>query len=92
MAYAARVGLEIGADIIKIRYEGIKKDLEWAVESAGMAKIVVAGGPKKKEKEFLSHIKDIVGAGCVGLAIGRNIWQDKNPLEFSEKIGKIIWS
>ena len=35
MAYATRVGLEIGADVVKIKYEGKIKDLRWSVKSAG---------------------------------------------------------
>jgi class I fructose-bisphosphate aldolase len=91
MVYAARTGLEIGADIIKIQLEGTAKDLRWAVKSAGKAKVVVAGGIKKEEKEFLKQVKEIIDAGCIGLAVGRNVWQDKNPLELTKKIRNIIW-
>ena len=42
MAYAARVGLEIGADIIKLQPTGRNEDVEWAVESAGKCKVVLA--------------------------------------------------
>ena len=90
-AYAARTGLEIGADIIKIKYESNKKDLQWAVKSAGRAKVVIAGGAKTNEAQFLNQIKDIMSAGAIGLAIGRNIWQSKKPLELIKKIKKIIW-
>ncbi len=92
MAYSARTGLELGADIIKIKYNGRKKDLKWAVENAGKTKVVVAGGLKKREKKFLSQVKDIMNAGCIGLAVGRNIWQSKKPLKIAEKVGKIIWN
>ncbi len=91
MAYSARVGLELGADIIKIKYNGNKKDLEWAVNSAGKTKVVIAGGMKKNEKNLIKQIKEIMEAGCIGLAIGRNIWQNKNPGKISKKISKIIW-
>lgn len=91
MVYAARTGLEIGADIIKIQWEGTAKDLKWAAKSAGKAKVVVAGGIKKEEKEFLKQVKEIMDAGCIGLAVGRNVWQDKNPLELTNKIRNIIW-
>ena len=91
MEYAARTGLEIGADIIKIEYRGTPKDLQWAVKVAGKTKVVVAGGLKEKEKEFLDKVKDIMGAGCIGLAVGRNVWQDKDPLEITKQIKKIIW-
>jgi len=91
MSYSARTGLEIGADIIKIQYNGNVNDLKWAVKSAGKTKVVIAGGIKKNEKKLLNQIKEIMNAGCIGLAIGRNIWQSKNPLEITKKISKVIW-
>lgn len=91
MAYAARVGLEIGADIIKIVYNGKQKDLDWAVESAGKTKVVVAGGSKKGEKDLLNKTKEIIKSGAIGLAIGRNIWQSKDPIKITNKLKKIIW-
>ncbi|MBU3912648.1 MAG: fructose-bisphosphate aldolase [Nanoarchaeota archaeon] len=91
LAYSARVGLEIGADIIKIQYNGNKKDLKWAVKSAGKTMVVIAGGMKTNEKDLLRQVKDIMNSGSIGLAIGRNIWQSKNPLKISEKIRRIIF-
>ncbi|MCX6750895.1 MAG: aldolase, partial [Candidatus Pacearchaeota archaeon] len=91
MVYGARIGLEIGADIIKIQYVGKPKDLQWAVKSAGKTKVVVAGGIKKGEKEFLKQVQEIMNAGCIGLAIGRNVWQHSHPIEITNKIKKIIW-
>ena len=91
MAYSTRTGLEIRADIIKIQYNGNLEDLKWAVKSAGKTKIVIAGGIKKDERLFLKQVKDIMSTGCVGLAIGRNIWQAKEPLKITKKIKKIIW-
>jgi len=40
MAYATRVGLEIGADIAKVQSTGEKEDIKWAVESAGRCKVI----------------------------------------------------
>lgn len=91
MSYAARVGLELGADIIKLKYGGNKEDLQWAVKSAGKTKVVVAGGIKTEEDLFLKQVKNIISVGAAGLAVGRNIWQSSNPLEITKKIQKIIW-
>jgi class I fructose-bisphosphate aldolase len=92
MSYSARTGLEIGADIAKIQCAGNIKDLKWAVESAGKTKVVIAGGIKKEEKKFLSQTREIMDAGCTGLAIGRNVWQNKKPLEITKRISRIIWN
>lgn len=91
MVYAARIALEIGADIVKLQYIGKEKDLKWAVKSAGKTKVVVAGGTKKGEKELLTQINEIMNSGCIGLAIGRNVWQHPKPLEITKKIKDIVW-
>jgi class I fructose-bisphosphate aldolase len=91
MAYAGRTGLEIGADIIKIKYDGNIKDLAWTVHVAGKTKVVIAGGIKSDEKSFLRQVQEIMKSGAAGLAVGRNVWQSKKPIELSNKIRKIIW-
>ncbi|MFA5724339.1 MAG: hypothetical protein WC979_08855 [Candidatus Pacearchaeota archaeon] len=91
MAYAARASLEIGADIVKLVYNGNPSALEWAVKSAGKTKVVIAGGAKENEKEFLFETKILIKSGAMGLAIGRNVWQSKNPLDITKKIKNIIW-
>tara|TARA_Y100000310_G_scaffold325096_1_gene388058 strand:- start:865 stop:1623 length:759 start_codon:yes stop_codon:yes gene_type:complete len=91
MAYAARVGLEIGADMVKLRYNGKPKDLAWAVKSAGRCKVVVAGGVKEKEKSLYKDVKGIMNTGAKGMAIGRNVWQSKKPLEVSKELKKIVF-
>ncbi len=91
MAYAARTGLEIGADIIKIKFDGSLNDLKWAVKVAGKTKVVIAGGVKSDEKSFLKQIREIMNSGAIGLAVGRNVWQSKKPIELSNRIRKIIF-
>jgi len=92
MAYAARVGLELGADVVKIKYGGSSSDLKWAVKAAGKTRVVIAGGTKKSEADFLKQVKDIMDSGASGLAIGRNIWQNPEPLEITKKIKKIVFN
>jgi len=91
LAYATRAGLEIGADIVKVVYDLNPEDLKWAVKSAGKTKVVIAGGAKEDEKEFLKQVQEIIDAGAIGMAVGRNIWQSNKPLELTKKIKKVIW-
>jgi class I fructose-bisphosphate aldolase len=90
IAYSARVGLELGADLAKINWNGNLDDLKWAVKSAGRCKIVIAGGNKKSEKEFLEDVKKIKISGALGIAVGRNVWKSEKPIELSKKIRKIL--
>ena len=90
MAYATRTALELGADIVKIKM-GKPSNLKWAIKSAGRTKVVIAGGTKKNEAILLKQIKEMKKSGAIGLAIGRNVWQHKKPLELTKKIKKILW-
>ena len=90
MAYAARTALELGADIAKIKYGGKPDDLKWAVKSAARTKVVIAGGTKKNPKKFLEDVKNIMNSGAIGIAVGRNVWQSKDPINVANNIRKII--
>lgn len=90
-AYASRLGLELGADLIKIKYPGDEESLRWAVASAGKTKVVVSGGPKLPEKELWELASNVIQAGAIGMAVGRNIWQNKNPLDITKKLREIIF-
>lgn len=90
-AYATRIGLEMGADIVKIKYPGSLDNLKWAVESAGKVNVVVSGGKIEDEDEFLQMVKTVMNSGATGMAAGRNIWQRENPSEIVGKIKEIIF-
>ena len=92
VAYGARIGLELGADIVKVKYTGSPESFRWVVQSASPTKVVMSGGPMTKtDEEFLSRVKDVLTAGAVGIAVGRNIWQRKDPLIISKKLHQIIF-
>lgn len=91
MQYAARTALELGADIVKLKYYGVEKDLAWAVKAAGRTKIVVSGGAKTGEEDFLKMVKEVIHSGAAGMAVGRNVWQHAKPDEITKKIKSLIW-
>jgi fructose-bisphosphate aldolase, class I len=93
VAYAARSGLEAGADAVKIKYTGDSNSFRWAVRSAGAAKVFMSGGPKAPTDEaFLTQVKGAIDAGASGLAVGRNVWQHERPLEMAAALREIILS
>lgn len=93
LAYAARLGLELNADAVKIKYSGDVESYKKVVQAAAGMKIFVVGGPKTDDVSgLLETAKEIIEAGAVGLAIGRNIWQAEKPLEVAEKLSKIIYT
>lgn len=90
--YAARLGLELGADMVKLKYSGDKESFSQAVKMAGKTKIVLSGGRKETNTAFLKMVKDVMKAGATGVAVGRNVWQNEKPLEMAEELNKIIFN
>lgn len=92
VAYAARVGLEAGADIVKIKYTGDQESFARAVQAAGRTKVVLSGGAKTEDpEEFIQTVKDVMAAGATGVAVGRNVWKSADPLKTTEEIKKIVF-
>ena len=92
VAYGARIGLELGADMVKVKYTGSQESFRRVVHSAYPTKVVMSGGPiTKTDEEFLSRVKGVLAAGAVGIAVGRNVWQRKDPLIISDKIHRLIF-
>ncbi|MGC8651199.1 MAG: class I fructose-bisphosphate aldolase [Minisyncoccia bacterium] len=89
--YASRIGLELGADLIKIKYPDNDEVLKEIVKFSGKTKVVLSGGEKDTEEEFLAKVKKVMERGFIGIAVGRNVWQRENALEISEKIKQIIF-
>ncbi|MFI5420820.1 MAG: class I fructose-bisphosphate aldolase, partial [Nitrososphaerales archaeon] len=61
VSYAARVGLELGADAVKIKYTGDPQTLSWAVKAAGKALVYMSGGPKAPtDQDFLNQVRGVM--------------------------------
>ncbi len=90
VAYAARTALELGADAVKVNYTGDPESFKWVVKSAGKMPVLSAGGSKLSDEDFLKKIKEVMSAGAIGFAVGRNIWQNDKPLEMAAKMRKLV--
>ncbi|MFH0862275.1 MAG: 2-amino-3,7-dideoxy-D-threo-hept-6-ulosonate synthase [Candidatus Altiarchaeota archaeon] len=88
--HVARLGAELGADIVKTLYTGDKKTFKEVVEGCPVP-IVIAGGPKMdSEAELLKMVEDAIDCGAKGISIGRNIFQAKDRVELTRKLCRIV--
>lgn len=76
--HAARVGAELGADIIKCPYTGSPESFKEVVDGCPVP-VVIAGGSKLTDEETLKMIEGAMEAGATGISMGRNAFQHKNP-------------
>jgi DhnA family fructose-bisphosphate aldolase class Ia len=81
VSYAARIGMELGADMIKTYYTGSEAGFKKVVSAAQETPVLCSGGLKTGNKQFLTQVRSVMNAGAAGLAVGRNVWQHKQPLK-----------
>lgn len=87
---AARVGAELGADIIKTNYTGDPDTFREVVRGCPVP-VVVAGGPKNDtEEDFFNMVRGAMDAGARGVAIGRNVFQAEDPSAVTQRICEIV--
>jgi class I fructose-bisphosphate aldolase len=91
IAYATRLGLELGADVAKVKYPGSTEAMQWAVEVAGDTKVVMSGGSKTDDESFLRTVESAIDAGASGLAVGRNVFQRENPTQILDALEAVIF-
>jgi predicted phospho-2-dehydro-3-deoxyheptonate aldolase len=77
--HAARVGAELGADIVKVPYTGSVDTFTEVVQGCPVP-VVIAGGPKMdSDQDIFKMVEGALKAGATGVSIGRNAFQHKKP-------------
>ncbi len=90
VAHAARLGAELGADIVKTNYTGSIETFREVVQSCPVP-VIMAGGPKMESAEdVLQMTYDSIKAGGSGLSIGRNVFQHTNPSLMVKALSAIV--
>ena len=87
---AARVGAELGADIVKVVFTGTVDSFKEVVQGCPVP-VVIAGGPKMDSDEHIFEmVEDALEAGAAGLSIGRNAFQHDKPDKMVEALSKMV--
>lgn len=88
--HAARVGAELGADIVKCVYTGSVESFKEVVEGCPVP-VVIAGGEKMGSDEDIFNMVDgALKAGAAGLSIGRNAFQHEQPEKIIGALSKMV--
>ena len=90
VAHAARLGAELGADIIKTNYTGDAQSFKEVVNYCHVP-VIIAGGPKAETtRDVLQMVKDSITAGGAGLSIGRNVFQHEDPSKMVKALSALV--
>jgi len=88
--HAARVGAELGADLVKVNYTGSAETFQEVVAGCPVP-VVIAGGEKTEtDDDLLEMVDGALKAGAGGVSIGRNAFQHPRPELIVAAIGKMV--
>ena len=73
IAHAANVAADLGADIVKLPYSGDAASMADIIAGSSLP-VLVAGGAKLPEDEFVAFTSRVMNAGALGIAAGRNVF------------------
>ena len=86
LSLACRIAAELGAHIVKTYYcDNFKK-----VVGSCPVPVVIAGGKKIPEPDALKLASNAVSDGAVGVDMGRNIFQSRNPVGMIKAVRSIV--
>jgi class I fructose-bisphosphate aldolase len=91
VAYAARIAAELGADVVKLKYTGDPESFSWAVKNAVGTKLI-ASGTDNFDGDYIEAVKNMMKSGAAGIAVGRKVWQDADPISMAKKVAEVIYS
>ncbi len=89
VALSARVGAELGVDIVKTYYTGDPDSFRKVTEGC-MVPVVIAGGSKLSDEETLQMVWGSLQGGGAGVSIGRNAFQHESPERLVSAIASLV--
>ena len=90
VARAARIGAELGADLVKTVCPGPPEEFA-AVVSACPVPVVALGGPKmESEGDGVALAHGVVSAGAAGIAFGGNVWGSPDPAKLVQRLREAV--
>ncbi|MGD9209451.1 MAG: 2-amino-3,7-dideoxy-D-threo-hept-6-ulosonate synthase [Desulfobacteraceae bacterium] len=90
IAHAARLGQELGADIVKVDYPGSKEGIATVLDGIQIPLVIAGGEKEEKPQTVLQMIHDAITAGACGVCMGRNIFQHKHPEFLTHLISQLV--
>ena len=90
IAHCIRLGGELGADVVCVPYSGEQQSFAAAVAACPVP-VLATGGPNQPDwKSSKAQVAEILEAGAAGVAMGRNIFQHKEPLKALAEICELV--
>lgn len=88
--HAARVGVELGADIVKVVYTGSTESFTEVVAGCPVPVVIAGGAKMDSDEDIFKMVDGALKAGATGVSIGRNTFQHENPEKMVAALCKMV--
>jgi fructose-bisphosphate aldolase/2-amino-3,7-dideoxy-D-threo-hept-6-ulosonate synthase len=88
--HAARIGVELGGDIIHVPFTGDQTTFETVVESCVGVPVIFSCGKMRSIQLVLADAYTAMQAGAAGVSCGRNVFQRTDPIPVVRALSKIV--
>ncbi len=90
VSHCARLGAELGADIVKVNYTGDIESFSNVTKSCCVPVVIAGGECVDTMQDVLQMAYDSIQAGGSGLSIGRNVFQCKDRVNLLQALNGIV--
>lgn len=90
IAHCARVGVELGADIVKVSYTGDMDTFAEVCENCCVPVVIAGGERMNSDRAILQMVSDSLKAGGAGISMGRNVFQHPRRVELVKALRAIV--
>ena len=88
--HAARVGVELGADIVKVVYTGSTESFTEVVAGCPVPVVIAGGAKMDSDEDIFKMVDGALKAGAAGVSIGRNAFQHEDPEKMVAALCKMV--
>lgn len=90
VAHCARVGVELGADIVKVSYTGDVESFSEVVACCCVPVVIAGGERMNSDRAVLQMVADSLEAGGAGISMGRNVFQHPKRVQLVRALRAIV--
>ena len=88
--HAARVGAELGADIVKVVYTGSVESFTEVVQGCPVPVVIAGCAKMDSDEDIFKMVSGALEAGAAGVSIGRNAFQHKDPAKMVQALSRVV--
>ena len=88
--WAARLGAESGAHVIKTAYAGSAEEYSAVVKGSFVPVVILGGAASKDLMGLVQVVEQAMESGVAGVAIGRNVWNNKSPEKVTRALVDLV--